>query len=198
MNKRIKENGAQSPNDPKLSDSPGWRDRCAVGERWRQEAAGVTAGRVRCSAWLGVSGRIGVAVKIEKAWKEGEEQNGYPGTGERPDQVTDAHRPMAHAGVVPVKPSVAGVACDDELERVEPLVMDGDAVAERKSNGPSGEQQNEKEDAEEKRAATTKPADTAIERPEDAHDDENRDERAGVVIRTNESVGTAHVERRFE
>ena len=45
-----------SPNDPKLSDSPGWRDRCAAGERRRQEAAGVTAGRVRCSAWLGVIG----------------------------------------------------------------------------------------------------------------------------------------------
>ena len=43
-----------TPNDPKLSDSPGWRDRCAAGERRRQEAAGVTAGRVRCSAWLGV------------------------------------------------------------------------------------------------------------------------------------------------
>ena len=43
----------ESPNDPKLSDSPGWRDRCVVGERRRQEAAGVTAGRVRCSAWLG-------------------------------------------------------------------------------------------------------------------------------------------------
>ena len=46
---------AKRPNDPKLSDSPGWRDRCAVGERRRQEAAGVTAGRVRCSAWLGVA-----------------------------------------------------------------------------------------------------------------------------------------------
>ena len=27
-----------TPNDPKLSDSPGWRDRCVVGERrrWKQ------------------------------------------------------------------------------------------------------------------------------------------------------------------
>ena len=44
-----------TPNDPKLSDGRGWRDRCAVGERRRQEAAGVTAAPVRCSAWLGVA-----------------------------------------------------------------------------------------------------------------------------------------------
>ena len=43
-----------TPNDPKLSDGGGWRDGCAVGERRRQEAASVTAGAVRCSAWLGV------------------------------------------------------------------------------------------------------------------------------------------------
>ena len=47
------------PNDPKLSDGGGWRGGCAVGERRRQEAAAVTAVAVRCSAWLGVSGRIG-------------------------------------------------------------------------------------------------------------------------------------------
>ena len=46
---------AESPNDPKLSDGRGWRDRCGVGERRRQEAAGVTAAPVRCSAWLGVA-----------------------------------------------------------------------------------------------------------------------------------------------
>ena len=46
---------AESPNDPKLSDGRGWRDRCVAGERWRQEAAGVTAAPVRCSAWLGVA-----------------------------------------------------------------------------------------------------------------------------------------------
>ena len=45
--------GARTPNDPKLSDRRGWRDRCAAGERRRQEAAGVTAAPVRCSAWLG-------------------------------------------------------------------------------------------------------------------------------------------------
>lgn len=37
-----------TPNDPKLSDSQIWRVGCMVGERWRQEAASVTAGRVRC------------------------------------------------------------------------------------------------------------------------------------------------------
>ncbi len=39
------------PNDPKLSDGGGWRDGCA-GEGGG--AASVTAGAVRCSAWLGV------------------------------------------------------------------------------------------------------------------------------------------------
>ena len=43
----------KTPNDPKLSDGRGWRDRCVAGERRRQEAAGVTAAPVRCSAWLG-------------------------------------------------------------------------------------------------------------------------------------------------
>ena len=33
----------KSPNDPKLSDGRGWRDRCVAGERRRQEAAGVRA-----------------------------------------------------------------------------------------------------------------------------------------------------------
>ena len=45
----------KSPNDLKLSDRRGWRDRCVAGERRRQEAAGVTAAPVRCSAWLGVA-----------------------------------------------------------------------------------------------------------------------------------------------
>src|SRR4051812_11479619 len=39
-------------NDPKLSDGGGWRDGCA-GEGGG--AASVTAGAVRCSAWLGVA-----------------------------------------------------------------------------------------------------------------------------------------------
>ena len=38
------------PNDPKLSDSRSWRAGCMAGERRRQEAASVTAERVRCSA----------------------------------------------------------------------------------------------------------------------------------------------------
>ena len=49
----------KTPNDLKLSEPRGWRDRCVVGARRRPEAAGVTAARVRCSAWLGVSGFIG-------------------------------------------------------------------------------------------------------------------------------------------
>ena len=41
-----------TPNDPKLSDGGGWRGGCA-GEGGG--AAAVTAGAVRCSAWLGVA-----------------------------------------------------------------------------------------------------------------------------------------------
>ena len=44
-----------TPNDLKLSEPRGWRDRCVVAARRRPEAAGVTAARVRCSAWLGVA-----------------------------------------------------------------------------------------------------------------------------------------------
>ena len=44
-----------TPNDPKLSDGGGWRAGCTVGARRRPEAASVTAGAVRCSAWLGVA-----------------------------------------------------------------------------------------------------------------------------------------------
>ena len=44
-----------TPNDPKLSDGRGWRDRCVVGGKAAAEAAGVTAAPVRCSAWLGVA-----------------------------------------------------------------------------------------------------------------------------------------------
>ena len=46
---------AKAPNDPKLSDGRGWRDRCVAGERRRPEAAGVTARPVRYSAWIGVA-----------------------------------------------------------------------------------------------------------------------------------------------
>lgn len=41
------------PNDPKLSDCGGWRAGCTVGGKAAAEAASVTAGAVRCSAWLG-------------------------------------------------------------------------------------------------------------------------------------------------
>ena len=46
------------PNDPKLSDGGGWRSPCAGAGGWgrrRWEAWAVTAGAVRCSAWLGVA-----------------------------------------------------------------------------------------------------------------------------------------------
>ena len=54
---------AKAPNDPKLSDGGGWRDGCTVGGKAVVEAASVTAGAVRCSAWLGV------AVGMEKTLK---------------------------------------------------------------------------------------------------------------------------------
>ena len=43
---------AKPPNDPKLSDCGARRAGCMVGERRRPEAASVTRGAVRCSAWL--------------------------------------------------------------------------------------------------------------------------------------------------
>ena len=42
-----------TPNDPKLSDRGARRGGCTVAERRRPEAAAVTCGAVRCSAWLG-------------------------------------------------------------------------------------------------------------------------------------------------
>ena len=45
-----------SPNDPKLSDGGGWRGPCMAGGKAAAEARAVTAGDVRCSAWLGVAG----------------------------------------------------------------------------------------------------------------------------------------------
>jgi len=53
-----------APNDPKLSDGGGWRAGCAVGERRRPEAASVTAGAVRCSAWFGDVGLRSWKLKI--------------------------------------------------------------------------------------------------------------------------------------
>ena len=60
------ETGEMTPNDPKLSEPRGWRDRCAVGARRRPEAAGVTAARVRCSAWLGVAVIFGIDVECDE------------------------------------------------------------------------------------------------------------------------------------
>ena len=56
MNKRIDETGAQSPNDPKLSDRGVRRGTCMAGGKAAAEAGAVTHGAVRCSAWLGVAG----------------------------------------------------------------------------------------------------------------------------------------------
>jgi hypothetical protein len=46
----------EAPNDPKLSDRGNWRDCCMAAAMRRLAAADVTAGAVRCSAWLGVRG----------------------------------------------------------------------------------------------------------------------------------------------
>ena len=54
-NSVIHSTGEQTPNDPKLSDGGGWRAGCMVGGKAAVEAASVTAGAVRCSAWLGVA-----------------------------------------------------------------------------------------------------------------------------------------------
>ncbi len=50
-------------NDPKLRDSGVRRGSYVVGGKAVAEAAAVTHGAVLCSAWLGVSGRIGVGVE---------------------------------------------------------------------------------------------------------------------------------------
>ena len=73
-------------NDPKLSDGGAWRGSCeggakkeatSVGQRWlgvktpkSESAATVTRGAVRCSAWLGVSGRMlfGLLSEIDERW----------------------------------------------------------------------------------------------------------------------------------
>ena len=52
-----------TPNDLKLSDRRGWRDRCVAGGKAAAEAAGVTAAPVRCSAWLGVALWVGSLAK---------------------------------------------------------------------------------------------------------------------------------------
>ena len=55
MNKKsnIEDGACKSPNDPKLSDGGGWRGPCMAGGKAAAEARAVTAGAVRCSAWLG-------------------------------------------------------------------------------------------------------------------------------------------------
>ena len=46
----------KSPNENKISDGGGWRGPCMADGKAAAEARAVTAGAVRCSAWLGVSG----------------------------------------------------------------------------------------------------------------------------------------------
>ena len=46
-----------TPNEPKLSDGPGWRGPCLAEGKVAAEARAVTARPVRCSAWLGVGVR---------------------------------------------------------------------------------------------------------------------------------------------
>ena len=87
----VKVNRGVSPNDRKLSDRRGWRDRCAVGGKAAAEAAGVTAAPVRCSAWLGV------AVKVETPanWRP----KGWLGNGKLPPvAVTCAQKRRATPG----------------------------------------------------------------------------------------------------
>ena len=75
LERRREEFGSRRQNDPKLSDGGAWRGSCEGGaqkeatdvgqrhERTRRVqariAATVTRGAVRCSAWLGVSVRLG-------------------------------------------------------------------------------------------------------------------------------------------
>ena len=55
---------SESPNDPKLSDCGGRRGSCMVGGKAAVEAATVTPGAVRCSAWLGAR------LDLVKAWEK--------------------------------------------------------------------------------------------------------------------------------
>jgi hypothetical protein len=52
------ETGEETPNDPKLSDTPERRGTCVVGGKVAVEAGAVTRRRVRCSAWLGDVGSM--------------------------------------------------------------------------------------------------------------------------------------------
>ena len=54
--------GGKWPNDLKLSDGRGWRGPCMAGGKAAAEARAVTAGAVRCSAWLGRGFRLSLLV----------------------------------------------------------------------------------------------------------------------------------------
>ena len=64
------------PNDPKLSDGGGWRGPCMAGGKAAAEARAVTAGAVRCSAWLGVFGDCMVVFWMFGRWRSGSGQAG--------------------------------------------------------------------------------------------------------------------------
>ena len=68
---RSRDNGARTPNDLKLSDCAGWRTCCAAG---LLGAACVTAGAVRCSAWLGPWGPT-----CPERDSRGTQKGAYPG-----------------------------------------------------------------------------------------------------------------------
>ena len=63
------ETRSESPNDPKLSDGGGWRAGCMVGGKAAAEAASVTAGAVRCSAWLGVANSTSKCNTAQTSWR---------------------------------------------------------------------------------------------------------------------------------
>jgi len=54
-----------TPNDPKLSDCGGRRGSCMAGGKAAVEAATVTPGAVRCSAWLGHLVTVLPKLKVE-------------------------------------------------------------------------------------------------------------------------------------
>ena len=59
---------SKTPNDPKLSDRRGWRDRCVVGGKAAAEAAVAPAAPVRCSAWLGAVRTSLAKLNVDVFW----------------------------------------------------------------------------------------------------------------------------------
>ena len=63
------------PNDPKLSDRGVRRGTCMVGGKAAVEAGAVTHGAVRCSAWLGASGRCIEMLWMLWSWRSGSDES---------------------------------------------------------------------------------------------------------------------------